>query len=409
MLKHQKRIYRYLAPALALLLLCGCARVTAEPAAEETPSEPQTAAQPQTPAQPSQPAQPETPAAQPDIILTLSAVGDDLLHNTVSWDCQTADGGYDFTHLYAHIAPYVKGSDIAFVNQEVVLTGEVKAYPNLAAPAEAADALKAAGFNVVNMATNHALDQGVDGLETAIKNVRARNFDAVLGVHDSAQDADTPVIVEKQGVKIGFLSYTYDMNGYTLPDGKTYMIDVIDEAKMKSDLARIRPLCDYLIVSMHWGTEYQHEPNDRQRALAALLCEGGADLIIGTHPHVLQPAEWLKSADGSHQTLCAWSLGNFISGQHKFDTMIGGLLQMSIRFGADHAFKSVDSWGVAATVTHFRSKGGYAVYALDDYTDALAGEHGIRNYDTAMSLDGARTLAQKVLGDALAAPVKRGE
>ena len=402
----RKLLLKYAAAALALLCLCACARVEAPaaPPADPAPAPEQPA--PAVPVEPDPVPEPE-PEPEPDILLTISAVGDDLLHNTLSWDSQAADGGYDFRPLYAPIAPYVKGSDIAFVNQEVMLTGEVSAYPRLAAPAEAADGLIAAGFNVVNLATNHTLDKGVDGLEACMENVAARDFDAVLGVHDSQEDADEPVIIEKQGVRIGFLSYTYDLNGFTLPEGKEYMVDLIDEPKMVKDLQRIRPLCDYLIVSMHWGAEYQHEPGAWQRQLGQLLCDGGADLIIGTHPHVLQPAEWLKS-DSGHETLCVWSLGNFISGQHKSPTMVGGLLQMTVRFSPEHALLGVDDWGVAATVTHYDLGGGnYGVYALADYTEEQAANHGISSYDRAMSLSYAGELAQTVLGDALIEPAAR--
>ena len=392
----------YFALALALLLLCACARVEKTPDAGQPEQTDEPGGEQSTPSVDPEP----DPEPEPDILLTITAAGDDLLHNTLSFDSALAGGGYDFTHLYVPVKQYIEGSDIAFINQEVMLTGEVSAYPRLAAPAEAADALKTTGFNVVNLATNHSMDKGVSGLEACMENVAARHFDAVLGVHDTQEDADTPVIIEKQGVKIGFLSYTYDLNGFSLPEERQYMVDLIDDGKITADLARIRPLCDYLVVSMHWGVEYQLEPSAEQRRLGQLLCDGGADLIIGTHPHVLEPAEWLTGVDG-HQTLCVWSLGNFISGQHKINTMLGGLLQMTVRFSPEHSLIGVDSWGVAPVVTHYKDKGGYAVYALADYTDTLAAEHGIKNYDQAMSLDYMNELAQTVLGDALIQPVVR--
>lgn len=395
-MKYPKMTLRIAALLLAFLTLGACARITGTP--EKTDKEGQKQTEPQQPVTPK-------PEPKPDVLLTLTAAGDNLLHNTLSLDSQT-ESGYDFTHIYAPIRPYVENSDIAFINQEVMLTGEVSAYPRLAAPAEAADALKTAGFNVLNLATNHSLDKGVSGLEKSMTNVAARGFDAVLGAHATQEAADTPIVIEKQGVKIGFLSYTYDMNGFTLPEGKEYMVDLIDEAKISADLKQIRPLCDYLVVSMHWGVEYQLEPNERQRKLGQLLCDGGADLIIGTHPHVIQPAEWLKSADG-HETLSVWSLGNFVSGQHKINTMLGGLLQMTVRFSAEHKYLGVDTWGIVPVVTHYNNKGGYAVYALADYTAEQASAHGVKNYDQPMTLDYMNELAARVLGTALAKPVKR--
>lgn len=345
------------------------------------------------------PAEPVLPEPEPEpITLRLTAVGDNLLHNTLSMDSEQDDGSYCFDPLYEHIADIISGSDIAFINQEVMLTGQVSAYPNLAAPAEVADALIKVGFNVINLATNHSLDKGVKGLEACLENVHARPFEGILGAFRTEEEAAQLCILEKQGVRFGFLSYTYGLNGYRLPAGEEYKIALIDEDKMQQDLTAIRPLCDYLVVSMHWGNEYQHTQNQYQEQLAQLLCDGGADLIIGTHPHVLQPVEWIES-DTGHRTLCAYSLGNFISGQHKRPTMLGGILDLRLKFDPDGMLLETVSAGVIPTVTYYGSKGGYTVYPLEQFTEEQAAAHGVKKYEKPLTLDYLNDLKDKVLGD----------
>lgn len=392
---------RLFCAALALCMFCcGCAASSGK---EEPPQlqdpQPAPVEQPELPAEPVLPEPLPEPEPEPEpVTLRLTAVGDNLLHNTLSMDSEQDDGSYCFDPLYEHIADIISGSDIAFINQEVMLTGQVSAYPNLAAPAEVADALIKVGFNVINLATNHSLDKGVKGLEACLENVHARPFEGILGAFRTEEEAAQLCILEKQGVRFGFLSYTYGLNGYRLPEGKGYMIALIDEDKMQQDLAAIRPQCDYLVVSMHWGNEYQHTQNQYQEQLAQLLCDGGADLIIGTHPHVLQPVEWIES-DTGHRTLCAYSLGNFISGQHKRPTMLGGILDLRLKFDPDGTLLETVSAGVIPTVTYYGSKGGYTVYPLEQFTEEQAAAHGVKKYEKPLTLDYLNDLKDKVLGD----------
>ena len=398
---HHKRI-QFLAVILLCLILAGCGTNQPQavlPQESDMPSVEQPKPQPE----PEQVVEPEItpePAPEPEpepISIRITAAGDNLLHNTVSFACALPEGGYDFHPVYENIKKIIEGSDIAFINQEVMLTGEASAYPNLAAPTENADALIDAGFNVINLATNHTLDKGVSGLETCLETVHARPFDAVLGAFRTEEESTQLCILEKQGIRFGFLSYTYGLNGYRLPSDKQWKIALIDETKIQNDLAAIRPECDYLIVSMHWGNEYQTTESSYQNELAQLLCDGGADLIIGTHPHVLQPMKWLEREDG-HKTLCAYSLGNFVSNQHKRATMLGGILEVELLFEEDGTLLEIASAGVIPTVTHYK-KVHYTIYPLHEYTDELASEHGMQGYETPFDMTYLAELSNKILGE----------
>lgn len=395
------RWLRYLYAVMALcIILSGCGsqqpQANTPPTVEQPPAEqPDHAPQPEPEPVPVPAPEPE-PEPQP-ISIRLTAAGDNLLHNTVSFACALAEGGYDFSPVYENVSDIIAGSDIAFINQEVMLTGEAGAYPNLAAPAEAADALIDAGFNVINLATNHTLDKGLKGLETCLENVHAQPFEAVLGAFRTEEESTQLCILEKQGIRFGFLSYTYGLNGYQLPADKSWKIALIDEAKIRADLEAIRPECDYLVVSMHWGNEYQTTESDYQNQLARLLCEGGADLIIGTHPHVLQPMEWLEREDG-HRTLCAYSLGNFVSNQHKRATMLGGILEVELLFDENGTLLETTSAGVIPTVTHYQ-KGYYTIYPLSEYNDELAAKHGMQGYETPFNMEYLTQLSDKILGE----------
>lgn len=400
---HHKRI-QFLVVLLLCLILAGCSTNQPQAVLPQEPDLPQVE-QPEPQPEPEQIVEPEiTPEPVPEpepesepISIRITAAGDNLLHNTVSFACALPEGGYDFHPVYENIKKIIEGSDIAFINQEVMLTGEASAYPNLAAPTENADALIDAGFNVINLATNHTLDKGVSGLETCLETVYARPFDAVLGAFRTEEESTQLCILEKQGIRFGFLSYTYGLNGYRLPSDKQWKIALIDETKIQNDLAAIRPECDYLIVSMHWGNEYQTTESSYQNELAQLLCDGGADLIIGTHPHVLQPMKWLEREDG-HKTLCAYSLGNFVSNQHKRATMLGGILEVELLFEEDGTLKEIASAGVIPTVTHYK-KGHYTIYQLSEYTDELAAEHGMQGYETPFNMTYLAELSNKILGE----------
>jgi poly-gamma-glutamate synthesis protein (capsule biosynthesis protein) len=345
-----------------------------------------------------QPSEPET------ITVRLMAVGDNLLHDSVSYTAQQPDGSYDYSALYAAMKPVLTQSDLTFINQEVMLTGQVSAYPSLAAKGECADALRDAGFNLINLATNHTLDKGISGLEACLQTVHSKGFDAVMGAFRTKEESTQQIIVEKKGIRFGFLAYTYNLNGKGLGADDAWRVALIEEQKIRAEVSALRQNCDYLIVSMHWGQEYKDLQNAKQESQAKLLAELGVDLVIGTHPHVIQPAVWYDRPDGG-KMYCTYSLGNFISNQRKWATMLGGLLDITLEFTPDGNLKQVVDAGVIPTVTHYETttegSRGHRVCLLQDYTEALASVHGIRDHAGALTLNWLQTHASAVLGDQL--------
>lgn len=336
------------------------------------------------------------------ITIRLTAVGDNLLHDSVSYTAQQADGNFDYSVLYDQIAPMIKASDLAFINQEVMLTGQVSPYPSIAAMGECAAAMKSAGFDIVNLATNHTLDKGISGLEACLQYVHAQNFAAVTGAFRTEDESKQQIIVETQGIRFGFLAYTYGINGQGLSDKDAWRVALTEEEKIRTEVSALRKNCDYLVVSMHWGQEYKDVQNAKQEQLASLLAELGTDLVIGTHPHVLQPAAWYDRPDGGRM-YCTYSLGNFISNQRKWAALLGGMLDITLEFDESGKLKQVIDAGIIPTVTHYETTSagsrGHRVYLLEDYTEALASAHGIRDHVGALTLEWLQNHASAVLGD----------
>ena len=252
-------------------------------------------------------------------------VGDNLIHSSIYKDASDGVGGYDFTKMYSIVKPLIKNYDIAYYNQETILGGSeigVSSYPAFNSPYEVGDAMIDAGFNLVSLATNHTMDRG----EKAILNSRKywNRHDDVLAVgsYASLEDRDRVRIVEKNHITYTMLNYTYGTNGISVPSGKEYLVNVWPvmgnnpdsdifyqkyKEQVKQDIDSLRDKVDVLMVAMHWGIEYENAPNKYQEDMASFLASLGVDIVIGTHPHVVQPVTWIGN------TLVIYSLGNFLS------------------------------------------------------------------------------------------------
>lgn len=338
-------------------------------------------------------------AAEPEVLsCKLAAVGDNLMHNTVMKAAKTADG-YEFSPFYELIAGRISGFDIAVVNQEAPLGGpdySPSGYPNFNSPQQVGRDLVEAGFNVINQANNHAMDRGAGAVYDTIDFWNGYKDQGVImtGAYKDAEDREQLRIMTKNGISFGFLSYTYGTNGIPLPKSNPDLVSLIDEDRIEYDMDRLSGECDVIVAIMHWGEEYTHTPNQTQRDLAKKLTELGADIIIGHHPHVLQPAEWIQ-ADNGNRAFCIYSLGNFISSQNKPATMLGGLLTLEVT-KTDGKTEIVDPM-VTPLVTYF-SKGWktFKIYPIAEYTEQLAATHQLGEK---LTPEYFKKLAREVLGE----------
>lgn len=243
--------------------------------------------------------------------MSLVMVGDVLTHDSVLADALKEDGSYDFTPMFTYIKPLIKDYDLKYVNQESIIGGpsfKYSGYPTFNAPDSIGDSLIDTGFNVVGLANNHAYDKGENAIIYSNKYWGSKDV-ITSGTYSSFEDRDDIKIHEKNGIKYAFLAYTTSLNGYTLSSDKSYLVNVYSDYLVKDDINKIKDKVDVVIVAMHWGDEYTNTPTNSEREIASYLSELGVDLIIGTHPHVVQPIEYVG------ETLVIYSLGNFISNQ----------------------------------------------------------------------------------------------
>ncbi len=333
-----------------------------------------------------------SPSPEPTpVSITLAAVGDNLIHKTVYLDAakramQNPEKEYDFLPMYQLVADRVSRADIAFFNQETPLGGTqigLSDYPLFNSPQELGNDMVSLGFDVVNHASNHILDRGEEGIANTIQFWKTHPEITMLGINDGTY----PEIqyTETKGIKIAWLSYGYGTNGLVLPEDSPYSVHLIDEDAVCQAAREARSQADLVIVSLHWGNEYHMEPSREQQAFAAKLSRENVDLIIGHHPHVIQPVKTITRPDGKPM-LIAYSLGNFISAQDTANSMLEGLLE--VEFTGIPGDMQVSYAKFNPLINHFDP--GYCnfmVYPFEQYTSALANSHGVRGFDQTFSYE----------------------
>lgn len=313
---------------LLALLLSACSESTpnASPPAGGVADPSATAATP--PADPPIPASPPATEIVRGPVLReakLVATGDIMVHSPqlpAYYDPKTKR--YAFDSWFDQVRPILQTGDWVFGNLETPIAGQdlkYTGYPRFNAPAELADALVGAGFQIVSTANNHTMDRGVPGIVRTLANVRRAGLVPVGTAADEA-DAVRLTIEERNGIRMGFLAYTYGTNGIPVPADRAYAVNLIDKEKIQAAIAELRDAgADVVAVSLHFGQEYHRMPNNQQILLARALIASGADIVLGSHPHVVQPYERVdipasESPDGRvHRGVVIYSLGNFISNQ----------------------------------------------------------------------------------------------
>ena len=329
---------------------------------------------------------------------SLVAFGDDLFHDTV-YQAYESDG-YDFSPIFENVKKDIDKADIACINQETMpVKSDYSGYPLFGTPIQIIDTLHDTGFDVVLQASNHSADRGSDAITTMLDYWEKYPKVKVLGAHKTEEDADKIKVLKKNGMTFALLNYTYDLNGLSLPEGKEYMIDMLDEEhkeKIKEDIKKASKY-DFTIVFPHWGIEYQYEPNEEQEEWAQFFADEGVDVVIGMHPHVIEPVKKIKGKDGNVM-VCFYSLGNFVSCQNEVDTMLGG--EAKVDFIKDKDGARVEHYDFEGTVTQIGSGfNHFTTYKLSDYTEELASENYIRSLASSeFSLKVLKDLFQEITG-----------
>lgn len=334
-----------------------------------------------------------TPEPTPTVnTVRFSASGDNLIHEGLYNQArrraqEQGRDGYDFTFAYENLRDFYAGYDVNWLNQETLVNDafDPSGYPLFSTPTGITDALYNIGFRVFSTSNNHSYDKGAQGIESSMAHWASMPDDVVTaGFYPLTEEAEAQSeglsYQTVNGITIGYLSYTEYTNGIPTPSDAEHGVVYLDDTDtISAQMAEMRPNCDVLVVSCHWGVEGSHDVTEAQRQKAQWLADQGADLIIGTHPHVTQTAEWLTAADG-RPVFVAYSLGNFISAQSFPDNMIGAILSVSFE-------KTIQPDGSSTTVvkepqlipTVTQYENGYAdirVYLFRDYTDELGAAHG---------------------------------
>lgn len=369
----------------AVVLLCSC--VKSVQTGGEVDSENQTT----------------TAETREPVSVNILAVGDNLIHAVIYNQAhrRAADGGYDFSYAYANVADTVAAADLSIINQETIIDPEKapSTYPCFNSPTQLGDEMVKIGFDVFNLANNHSLDKGNSGLRNAVKYWKSKGV-VYCGAYLDEADYKTIPTNTVNDIKFAYVGFTEPTNGLKLPDGvDTILMLGADEERIEQRVKAAAAISDVTIVNVHWGVEYTHTPTARQRELAQKLADWGADIIIGTHPHVIQPVEYVTAADG-RQVLVAYSLGNFISAQDRGARMLGGMMHITVTKDYETNKTLITKAKFTGTVTHYDS--GFSnvrVYNLADYTQELASRHGVRSTTPSFSLDYLNSMLKSVVGE----------
>ncbi|MBE6827752.1 MAG: CapA family protein [Ruminococcaceae bacterium] len=333
-----------------------------------------------------------TEADTRQISVNFISAGDNLIHDGIYEQAKARAGGngYDFSLCYRNIVDTVSAADVATINQETVIAESYapSGYPLFNSPKEVGSEIVKAGFDVIAMANNHMLDKTSKGLSEAIAYWDSIESVTRTGAYKNAAERDAVEFIESNGLKIGLIGITQYTNGLSLPaDSELRIIYSSEEDVIKAKIEKTKAECDMVLVNIHWGNEYQTTPTQDQRNLAVKMANWGADVIIGHHPHVIQPVEFIDRDDGG-RTLVAFSLGNFISQQNTPARVVGGMIKYTVTKDFANNSITISNVKFLPTVTHYvRGVDDVQVYLLSQYTDQLAKKQASRLKENAFSVE----------------------
>ncbi len=330
----------------------------------------------------SEPAVTEVPTPT-ETRLSFVAFGDNVIHGAIMEDGKRHAGEgeeYDFTYIYDNVRDVIEAADIAYINQETPMGGKTlgyTGYPYFNGPQEMGDALIEIGYDIVCIGTNHLADYSDKGMIGTLDYWDKQPV-TYIGGYRNQEDYDNIRIHEVDGVKIALLSYTFTnekniYGGKGVSKGSELVIPYFNEADIRRQTAKAKELADLVFVNMHWGNE-NFTLTAQQKQYAQILAECEVDVVIGQHPHVLQPIEWVETESG-HKMLLSYSTGNFVSTMLYDYFMVGGMLSFDIVKTVDDIY--IENVVLEPTVTHYdMNRENISVYFMRDYTEELANAHG---------------------------------
>lgn len=347
------------------------------------------------------------PEPQPDITINIAVVGDIMCHSTNFQDAYDKETDtYDFTRVFTDVKDYIQNADIAVGNLETTFAGKdagYSGYPTFNTPEQLAQNIKDLGIDVVSTANNHSLDKRLSGLLNTL-NVLDKVGLSHTGTFRSKEEQDNILVKDVNGIKIAFLSFTYGTNGIPVPSGKEYCINLIDEDLIKDQIVKAKAKKpDLICVSMHWGEEYKLKQNEEQEKLANFLFDNGVDIILGSHPHVLEPMEkrTIKYADGRQKDgFVIYSLGNFMSGQVAENTMNTIILYLKITKHADNTI-TIDSNNYIPIYMYDKGAGSKERYKILDINKTINSYNNGNKFISEASynkIKAARDKIDKIMG-----------
>lgn len=333
--------------------------------------------------------------------LSLIAVGDNLIHSPIYKKASNGDGTYNFLPMYENIKDTISSYDISIINQETIFVEDdsyISSYPCFGTPIEMGNALVDTGFDVILNATNHTWDKKSTGVTDTLNYWKQYPEITILGIHENEEDFNTIDIIEKNNIKLALFNYTYGLNGFVLPNDKTYMVDLLDnKEKFINDVIKIENDVDFTICFLHIGTEYVYEPTNYQVEYVNSLIDAGADIIICAHPHVIEPYDMITTQNGN-SALVYYSCGNFISNQDEIDRVLGGMAEIKLQktILEDNITNEILNYDFIPIVTHYNSNI-HTIYKLEDYTEELAEQHRLKSKYNKFSIEYLWDLWNKIL------------
>lgn len=296
--------------------------------------------------------------------LTIAAFGDTMMHLPQIKSGQQPDGSYRFDSFFKEVKPYLSQADLTIGNFETTLAGKQKPYagfPLFNSPDEIVDALKNAGVDLMSTANNHSIDTGAAGVRRTYEVLKKKQLLPVGTA--SRPEEQKPTILEKNNIKIAFLAYTEQTNGNPVPKDQPYLVNRIDSNQIKQDIAEAKKRgAEFVVVSLHFGVEYQRQPNEKQKQIAHQVLKDGADVILGSHPHVLQKMERVK--EGNKTKFIIYSMGNFVSNQSDPHTDEGIIVYLNLKKDAKTKQVNLDEVSYLPTFVHKYQKNGKRHYAI---------------------------------------------